>query len=150
MAVALEPGRPVRVCQEHLSRHRHSCPEGRRLTITHDPLTLSYGGKDLWVDLGAERVAIGAEKGDQKIAVEIQSFLNRSQVRDLQEAVGQYEVYRTILATKEPDRPLILAVPRRVHETIQAEKFGQFIVAQLKLRLLIFDEKKGKVVQWIN
>jgi hypothetical protein len=31
-------------------------------TVTDDPLALTYGGKDLFVDLGAERVAIGAEK----------------------------------------------------------------------------------------
>ncbi len=43
-------------------------------TITHDPLTLSYGGKDLFVDLGAERVTLAAEKTGQRIAVEIQSF----------------------------------------------------------------------------
>ena len=30
-------------------------------TITDDPLTLSYGGRDLYVDLAAERVTIGAE-----------------------------------------------------------------------------------------
>lgn len=67
-------------------------------TITDDPLTMTYGGRDLFVDLGAERLAIGAEKGEQRIAVEIQSFLNRSAVRDLQEAVGQVEVYRIVLA----------------------------------------------------
>ena len=47
-------------------------------TITHDPLTLSYGGKDLFVDLGAERVTLAAEKTGQRIAVEIQSFLSPS------------------------------------------------------------------------
>lgn len=34
--------------------------------ITHDPLSLSYGGKDLYVDLGAERATIAAEKEGQK------------------------------------------------------------------------------------
>ncbi|NEQ38945.1 MAG: fatty-acid oxidation protein subunit alpha [Okeania sp. SIO3I5] len=31
-------------------------------TITHDPLYLGYGGKHLYVDLGAEKTAIAAEK----------------------------------------------------------------------------------------
>ena len=48
--------------------------------VTHDPLTLSFGGKDLFVDLGAERTALAAERGEQKIAVEIQSFLSPSPV----------------------------------------------------------------------
>jgi len=82
-------------------------------TITHDPLTLSYGGKDLFVDLGAERTAIAAEKRGQRIAVEVQSFLSPAPVRDLQEAVGQFEIYRAILAVTDPDRSIYLALPCR-------------------------------------
>jgi len=117
-------------------------------TITHDPLTLSFGGKDLFVDLGAERSAIAAEKDDQRIAVEIQSFLSPSSVRDLQEAVGQYEVYRAVLVETEPERILYLAAPRRVYEGLLSERFGQLVVNRLGLRLLIFDEEQEKVVRW--
>ena len=42
-------------------------------TITHDPYTLSFGQKDVFVALGAER-PIAAEKGDEKIAVEVKTF----------------------------------------------------------------------------
>jgi hypothetical protein len=119
-------------------------------TITHDPLTLSYGGRDLFVDLGAERQAIAAEKAGQRIAVEVQSFLSRSPVRDLQEAVGQYEVYRTVLAETEPDRTLYLAVPRPVYDALLAEVFGRLIIDRLRLRVLIFDDEQQKVVQWIK
>jgi hypothetical protein len=119
-------------------------------TITHDPLTLSFGGKDLFVDLGAERVTIAAEKSEQRIAVEIQSFLNPSPVRDLQETVGQFEVYRAILAETDPCRTLYLAVPRRVHDGLLTEAFGQLIIARLRLQLLVFDERQEKVVKWIN
>src|SRR3954451_8544132 len=92
-------------------------------TITHDPLTISFGGKDMFVDLGAERVTLGAEKSGQKIAVEIQSFLSPSPVRDLEEAVGQYEIYRAILEETDPDRELYLAAPVRIHESLLSEKF---------------------------
>src|SRR5947209_19658133 len=50
-------------------------------TITHDPYPLSFGGKDLFVDLGAEETTLAAEKEGRRIAVEIQSFLGRSPVR---------------------------------------------------------------------
>jgi hypothetical protein len=73
-------------------------------TITDDPLRLSYGGRDLFVDLRAERLTLAAEKKGQKIAIEVQSFLNPSPVRGLQEAVGQYEIYRTVLEQTEPER----------------------------------------------
>jgi hypothetical protein len=36
-------------------------------TITHDPLRLTWGGKDMYVDLGAERL-LAAEKAGQQIA----------------------------------------------------------------------------------
>src|SRR5947209_1105719 len=96
-------------------------------TITHDPLTVSFGGRDLFIDLGAERNALAAEKDGRKIAVEIQSFVGASSVRDLQEAVGQYGVYRAVLTETEPDRPLYLAVPRRVFDGLLSERFGQLV-----------------------
>ena len=33
--------------------------------ITHDPLFLSFGGVDMYVDLGAERI-LAADRGDEK------------------------------------------------------------------------------------
>lgn len=44
-------------------------------TITHDPLRLRLGKRKLFVDLGAEKL-LSAEKDQQKIAVEVKSFLN--------------------------------------------------------------------------
>ena len=43
-------------------------------TVTQDPLRLRIGKKDLFVDLGAQRI-LAAEKGTEKIAVEIKSFV---------------------------------------------------------------------------
>src|SRR4051812_2289680 len=92
----------------------HNCVKSALIkdgwVITHDPLRLPWGGKDLYVDLGAEQL-LAAEKGDRRIAVEIKSFLGDSEVDDLEKAVGQFVVYRAILAEREPDRSLFLAVP---------------------------------------
>jgi hypothetical protein len=119
-------------------------------TITHDPLTISFGGKDLFVDLGAERAAVAAEKEGRRIAVEIQSFLGPSPVRSLEEAVGQYEIYRALLEESDPGRVLYMAVPGRVYEGLLAERFGQFVVERLSLRVMVFDEHQQRVVQWIG
>ena len=119
-------------------------------TITHDPLTLSFGGKDLFVDLGAERAAVAAEKEGRRIAVEVQSFLSPSAVSDLQQAVGHYEMDRALLSESEPDRLPYLAVPRRVHEGLLSERFGQMIVARLRLRVLVFDEQMERILRWIE
>jgi hypothetical protein len=119
-------------------------------TITDDPLRLAFGDRDLFVDLGAEQAAIAAEKDDRIIAVEVQSFLSPSPVRDLEEAVGQFATYRAVLRRTEPERQLYLAVRREVYDGLLTERFGQLIVTELQLRLLVFDEEQERVVQWIE
>ena len=56
-------------------------------TVTHDPLILEFGTKDLFVDLGAQRL-LAADKGGQKIAVEVKSFSGPSVVTELERALG--------------------------------------------------------------
>ncbi len=84
----------------------------------------------------------------ERIAVEIKSFVNPSPVRDLEDAVGQYVVYRGVLLQIEPERPLYLAVPQRVFEGIFAERLGQMVIASQTMRLVVFDEKRERIVRW--
>jgi len=119
-------------------------------TITHDPLLIPFGDRRLFIDLGAERVTIGAERGNERIAVEISSFVADSPVRDLQEAVGQFVVYRALLAQAEPERALFLGVSTRVYDSILSEPLGQLVAADVRLRILVFDPLQPKVVRWIN
>ena len=119
-------------------------------TITHDPLPIRYGGRRLFVDLGAERSTIGAERGSERIAVEISSFVADSPVRDLQEVVGQFVIYRALLAKTEPDRSLFLAVSTRVYDSILSEPIGQLVAAEVGWRVMVFDPTKQEVVRWIS
>ncbi len=118
-------------------------------TITDDPLTLSYGNRDMYVDLGAERTLIAAERDKEKIAVEIKSFTGASPVRDLEIAVGQYSIYKSVLSEIESHRILYLAVPLRLYESILSERFGQLILASLHIRIIVFDHKNERIVTWI-
>ena len=63
--------------------------------ITDDPLTLRVGRRDLFIDLGAEKL-FAAEREGKKIAVEIKSFVSQSPVKDLENALGQYMLYLKI------------------------------------------------------
>lgn len=119
-------------------------------TITDDPLTIRYGTQDLFVDLAAEQATIGAERAGQRIAVEIQSFLGKSPVRDLEEAVGQYGIYRAVLQKTGSDRQLFMAVPGKVHEQVLSPLFGQLVVQELKLDLIVFDIEEKRSLQWIS
>ena len=42
--------------------------------MTRDPFQIKVGGVDMEIDLGAERL-LAAERGEEKIAVEVKSFL---------------------------------------------------------------------------
>src|SRR5262249_46392047 len=98
-------------------------------TITHDPFRLKYGQKDLYVDLGAQRL-LAAEKGTIRLAVEIKSFVGRSEMDDLEHAVGQYNIYRDVLQEVEAGRALYMAIPAEVYKDIFLEPFGKLIIAK--------------------
>jgi hypothetical protein len=117
-------------------------------TITHDPYPLSYGGRDLYVDLGAEQ-PIGAEKEGRRIAVEIKSFVGPSDIHEMELAIGQYNVYRDMLSQVEPERQLYLAVPLRTYQGLFSEPLGQLILRRQELPLLVFDEVLTRISQWI-
>lgn len=119
-------------------------------TITHDPLTIVLEGTrdNLFVDLGAERL-IAAEKAARKIAVEVKSFISNSKLTDLENALGQYILYQDILGENEPDRILYLAIREDVFTTLISQPFWDLLLKNHRLRLLIFDDVKQEVKQWI-
>lgn len=119
-------------------------------TITDDPLAITVGKRDLLIDLGAERPLIGAEKGTERIAVEVQSFLSPSPVADFQQALGRYAMYRVILSEQQPDRPLFLAVSDSVYDGVLSEPLGQKILTSLNVRVMVFNPSRREVVQWIS
>ena len=116
--------------------------------ITHDPLVLRWGTTDVYVDLGAEQL-LAAEKRGQKIAVEIKSFVGRSDVDDLEKALGQYLLYHDILAQREPDRILYLAVHEDVWLGIFAEPIGKLLLDNQRIKLLVFDRRAEVIMRWI-
>jgi len=56
--------------------------------ITDDPLYIETFKRNIQIDLGAQRL-IGAQRENQKIAVEVKSFLNVSQISAFYQALGQ-------------------------------------------------------------
>ena len=116
-------------------------------TITHDPYTLTFGQKDVFVDLGAERV-LAAEKGETKIAVEIKSFQGASSIRDLETAVGQYVFYRSLLTRFEPGRQLFLAVPESAFVTILDEPIARPVIEDLAIAVLVFHPQREVLIKW--
>jgi XisH protein len=116
-------------------------------TITDDPLRLRWGKKDYYVDLGAERV-IAAEKPGRRIAVEIKSFVGPSIVDDMEKALGQYLIYRSIMRRRLPDRELFLAIPKSIAKLFD-EPLGQLLLEDYDLRIVVFDPKRKELIRWL-
>lgn len=120
-------------------------------TITDDPLTIRIGIRDLLIDLGAERM-IGAERAGDRIAIEIKSFVQKSAVQDLKEAVGQFILYEDALAQskEQSDRVMFLAVRQETFDDIFSEPLGQMLLTNQRVRLIVFDEDEERILQWIK
>jgi hypothetical protein len=120
-----------------------------RWEITDDPLIIQFGGVDLRIDLGAERL-VAAEKDGERIAVEIKSFLGPSVISDFHIALGQFLNYRLALEAQESDRSLYLAVPEETYATFFHLPFGQLAVQRYQLKLIVYDAVQQEIIQWIN
>jgi len=62
--------------------------ENEGWVITADPFRIKLDEKyDVYIDLAVEKM-IAAQKGNQKIAVEIKSFIGKSVIEDFHAALG--------------------------------------------------------------
>ena len=87
-----------------------------------------------------------AEKGTEKIAVEIKSFTRPSDMKDLQEAVGQFVVYAHLLRRYYPEHKLFLAVSENTCKTVFKEEAGQTLIEDGIIQLFSFDPNQEVIV----
>ncbi len=118
-------------------------------TITADPYVITYEDTQLFADLAAERT-LAAERNGQKIVVEVKSFLGRSPINDFENALGQYILYRNLIAITEPEYELYLAINDITYEKFFKRKAIQIVVEQNKIILIVVDMNSEVIVQWIN
>ncbi len=117
--------------------------------ISHDPLSIAIGKISVQIDLGLESL-IGAEKGTSKIAVEIKSFSNVSQITDFYAALGQYLCYKVALTERHPDRILYLAVPRLVYDSFFTEELIEKVLQTYPVKLLVYNLENKEIQSWID
>ncbi len=117
--------------------------------VTDDPYVLKVDDLKFQIDLAAERV-IAAEKDQQKIAVEIKSFLNPSAITDFYGALGQFLSYRLVLKDIEPERTLYLAVPFDLYDNFFQSRFARSAILEYELRLVVYNSVEGGLVKWIG
>ncbi|MEQ1745505.1 MAG: element excision factor XisH family protein, partial [Saprospiraceae bacterium] len=119
-------------------------------TITHDPLVISIGTTRGYIDLAAERPLIAAQRGTEKIAVEIKSFLGLSPVDDFEDALGKFRLYLGVLEEIEPDRTLYLAVPKHFFNKFFEQAIFLKIAKKNDLKMIVYDFNNSTIEKWIN
>ena len=116
--------------------------------ITHDPYFLRVGRRKGFIDLGAEIIA--AQKGVEKIAVEIKSFSGASDLDQFEDALGQFLIYLVALERKEADRILYLAIPETFYESFFDDPFFIDVAKRFQVRMVVFNVHTEMIVKWLS
>jgi hypothetical protein len=117
--------------------------------ISSDPLELRWEEVRVKIDLAAERL-ITAERGEERIAVEIKSFVSPSPISDFHTALGQFLTYRIMLKAKDPERKLYLAVPKEAYNTFFQSQLAQVAIEEHDLKIIVYNPTLEEIVKWIN
>jgi len=123
--------------------------------ITDDPFVIAYGERFLFIDLGATEIGllsaiVGASRSNERIAIEIKTFRSASLITELQQAIGQYQLYCLLLQEVDPDRTLYLAISEDVYHNFFREPIGQLVIKNLPLNLIVVNLEKEEITQWIR
>jgi len=71
-------------------------------------------------------------------------------VDDLEKALGQFILYHDLLAERDPERILFLAVSVDVWRDVFEEPIGELLLARKRLRVLVFDPKEEEILKWTS
>ncbi len=115
--------------------------------MTHDPFPLNVGNIGYEVDLGAEKL-IAAEKGLEKIAVEVKSFNGPSDINEFQRAMGQFNDYYVALEIIEPERRLYLAIPEETWLGFFQETAIQRAVERIGAKIIVYSPTNKSIRLW--
>jgi hypothetical protein len=118
--------------------------------ITHDPFTIQISETvKLKIDLGAE-TTIAAERDQEKIAVEIKSFVTDSEISEFHTALGQYLNYVQAIEDVDSGRILYLAVPLETYDDFFQIPFIQASLKRHAVRLIVYDPVQEEIKLWIS
>ncbi|MFZ4660922.1 MAG: element excision factor XisH family protein [Caldilineaceae bacterium] len=119
-------------------------------TITADPFHLKFEEFNLFADLAAERSPIAVERQGEKLLIEVKSFTGLSFVRELQQALGQYEMYWHFMQAVLPEHRLFMAVSDLMYVRYFEQNAVQYLLQKLQVAVIVVDLDKETIVQWIQ
>ena len=117
-------------------------------TVSDRQLRIRTAERIIYVDVSASKAVNGSRQ--QILLAEVKCFPNAdSTTRDLYTAIGQYLIYRVILAEVEENAPLYLAIPEAVYEVVFDSTIRRAI-QENRIKLLIVNLEREMIVQWIE
>lgn len=69
---------------------------------------------------------------------------------DFYAALGQFLSYRVALEATEPERVLYLAIPLDTYQTFFQLEFTRTTVRSYQVKLIVYDDAREEIVQWIS
>ncbi len=116
--------------------------------ITAKPFRMELEGEYVYADIGAERT--NDDQIVQAIVVEVKSFGQRSIIHALEEAFGQYQLYRRVLEVISPDIKVYLALSQGAYKRLQNRSFFRLLMRADKLSLIVVNQEAEEIVSWIE
>ena len=98
--------------------------------------------------MAAERL-LTAERGGEQIAVEIKRFIGQSPARDLELALGQYNLYVSVLRELEPKRRLFLAVSDVIYDALLKTDMFRLVARDYQVATVVAALETEEIVQWM-
>lgn len=117
--------------------------------IIADPYPIKYEEVKLLAELAGEKV-IAAMKEEQKVVIEVKSFVGRSPIREFETALGQYLMYKTFLAQTAPDYQVYLAINQDIYETFFQQVAIRLILQSYQVLLLVINLSEEEIQKWTN
>ncbi len=117
--------------------------------VTEDPFILLFDDNSIAIDLAAEKIII-AEKGTEKIAIEIKTFDQPSLIYEFHKAIGQYFNYQTALIEAKENRELFVAIPDTIFNRLLQNMIIRKSIERIKMKFIIVNLETSKVIKWIN
>lgn len=93
---------------------------------------------------------MAAEKGTEKIAIEVKSFLRQSLPNEFHSVFGQYFIYLEALMQIDVNRTLYLAIPLFAYEKMKEYLFLVHLLEKFQIKLIVFEEVNQTIVVWIK
>jgi hypothetical protein len=120
-----------------------------RYRLSFAGTTITYGDDTVFADLAAER-PFTAERGDEKIIVEVKSFVGRSAIQDFKIALGQYMLYLPAVNTLVPEYRLYIAISELAYDSDLQRDIIQLAVQTHHVPLIVVDIAGEEITKWIN